>query len=843
MQIIKPRTLSLISQTYHYRKTQMAVGVLGFFRFGEAGYLNEQDGWKSLAPILQQGVIIDTGHAKACGEFMLWGDACAPAGQSVQQMKVKVQVANVSKSLQVIGDRHWNGRRFRSPSQPKPFSTLPLRFENAYGGDDFADNPLGKGRAQNLDGLISLPNLYAKGDSIKADHQAIKPACFAPLDVRWPQRQQFAGHYDQHWLQQIHPGFADDTQPEFFNAALKDQQLKGFIKPGSAIELQGLHPQYSQWAFNVPNLTARVFAQLTSNRPNQLVEASTHIDTLWLFPQLEMGLVIHRGCIDVQDSLGLDVSHLMLAYERPGDTPRELAHYEQQLALRTDPDSAATHMVYEAPLKPLKTAAEQQRIEQAYRQAAEQAQQQKAKYIEQLQQQHPDKEINSSNDDDLPPIPAELVKEGEVDLSKHQAYAQAQLEQAKQDSASTLQQAQQKQAAKPQPETLEALHARVWSRPLAASDINLTDVPQQPQQQLAYAAELQRQSQYRNRVSSPLRLPNVENMPENGAQTIRQWVEQLLANGESLAGRDLSGGDLQGLDFSQQDLRQCGLEGCDLQHCCFNGANLTGAILTDSNIAGATFCSATLHHCNLSQCRGQGTDFSGAELNDVLMMDSEFEGARFSQAKLTKVQALKACFDQALFEHTELLQCQFMLATLAGSQWRQCSLQIGNFSKADLSHSHWQECRLYRCVMVDLKADKIEHIQTKAEKVQFSNQGQLSSAKFEACQWHTCGFRDLDLTQSQCTNSVFEQCDLGGTQLQQSCIQHCVFNHCILLLADFSHSQLRQVLFCQGRLNKSLFVSSELTEVKFINCSTTEMNSQEARFIRCQTSPMPSIAS
>ncbi|ASP39835.1 hypothetical protein CHH28_14645 [Bacterioplanes sanyensis] len=866
MQIIKPRTLSLISQTYHYRRTRLAVGVLGFFRFGEEHYLSEQEGWKTLEPLLQQGLILDTGHAKACGEFLLIGDACAPEGQTISHGSVSVRVGDTTKSLQVVGDRYWHGRRLRRPTPPKPFTRIPLSFERAYGGQDFADNPLGKGRVKNAQGLIELPNLYAENDSTKPSHHTLTPTTLGPIDVRWPQRQRYIGTYDQQWLDSIHPGFADDTDPAFFNAAMTDQHLKEFITPGCEVELKGCHAEKTKWQFCVPEYSARVFIEQTTDDDSQFLEAPSRIDTLWLFPELGMGLVIHRAEFAVNDSLGLDVKRLLLAYERTTDTPRPASHYQQQLHLRSDPVQAATQMVYEAPLKPLKTQAEQQHIDSAYANARQQLQQKKETFIAELRRSNPTLPATTpppeaSNEEMPTAIPAELIQQGEVDLTPLQQQAQTHIQAAKQQAEDAKKAAEKaKKAPQQRPkmtaEFEQTLQRRVFAQPFKdVSDSSSKNSPSKdspnknsPNENsqlspLAQAAKLQQQSEYQARQSSPVAMIDNNAMPAKSAGLIRQWVQQLLASGESLAGRDLSGADLSGLDFSDCDLTRTALENCDLRDCQLQRANLHGAILTGSQLQGACFSNANLQQANLSACHGEHVVFTHAKMQDTLLMDAQLEAADFSYAHLIKLQALNARLPHSRFEHAQLQQGQLIMADLTNSRWQHATLQLCNFSRSSLSHSCWQHCSLFRCIMVDLDAPAMRFNGCKAEKVQFSNQGNLSHAQFEHCHWHTCGFRDLDLSASQIEHCVFEQCDLASTNLQKSCFKHCLWANSVLLLTDFSYANLEQCLFNQGRLNKSQFCHGKLTDVTFVSCSTTEMNTDHAELEQTQVTPQASVQS
>ncbi len=863
MQIIKPRQLSVISQTYRYRKTQLAVGTLGFFRFGSADYLSEQEGWRALAPLLSRGLVLDTGHAKPRAEFLLVGSACAPQGQTVSRMQVTVQVGSVKKTLQVVGDRHWLGRPLRAPSAAQPFAKMPLSFARAYGGAQFAHNPLGKGYGAE-EGFWHLPNIYAERESIKANHRPRQPTAFEPLDVRWPQRQQYSGNYDQAWLQQGQPGFADDTQPAFFNAAMADQQLDGFIEPGTQVELLGLHPERQRWQFCLPELKARMFIRQTTAADAKLVEATGQIDTLWLFPEFEMGLVIHRAVFAVQDSLGLDVAQLLLAYERSHDEPRPLDHYQQALNERTDAATAAVKMLHEAPLKPQKSPQQQAQEQQLYRQAEQRQQQTRQAFIEQLAEQvktppqsptavnKPSAESSAEPSAEPPTLPPELIRRGDVDLTPHVAFAEQQTEQARQASEQQRHAAMQHQPFNT-PESLSEIHTRVMTvRALEHnSDEALASLPSPLRQQLQadpealarwqQAAQLQHGGQFQARIQSPVCMTLSRPLPLGGAQQIRNLVIELLQRGVSLAGRDLAGGDLRGIDFRHCDLRQTGLERCQLQGCCFDDAQLSQAVLTEANLEQASFRRADLSQANLSATSGEQVDFSAAQLHDTLLHQAQLPHAQFHQAHLLKTQALQAHLPHAQFVQANLEQVLFLQADLAHSQWRDCALTLCNFTKASLQSADWQQTRLLRCVMVGLNAQAVQFHHIEGEKVQFSNEGQLNSTRMTHCSWHTCGFRGVDLQQAQLSHSLFQQCDFGDGQLQASQLTRCAWLGCILLQANLTAAQVDGCLFHQSQLGKLKTQRSRFTQTRIEQCHLLELALDDEQRRHVLISPIANV--
>lgn len=306
--------------------------------------LSEQELWKTIPEQLKPMPVLDVGMAKPHGEVIVTGSCFAPRDTMRQASMVSVAVGKIRKELAVFGDRYWKMPIAGSPSiiDPMPFSEIPITWNNAFGGKEFADNPTGKGidTVVTVKGgsLVALPNIEYPGNLIGSLSDRPNPAGFGPLDTMLPVRQKKTGTYDDKWLKERWPYFPDDMDYEFFNCAPEDQYMDDFFTGSESIEIINMHPDIQRISSRLPALRIRCFVT-KKEAPKSNVElfqdVPTHIDTLWLFPSILRGVVMYRGTTEIFDEEYEDVSRIFIATEQVRDTPGTLEYYleEQKKAM------------------------------------------------------------------------------------------------------------------------------------------------------------------------------------------------------------------------------------------------------------------------------------------------------------------------------------------------------------------------------------------------------------------------------------------------------------------------------------------------------------------------------
>lgn len=327
-------------------KMYLGIGVMVYFDLTDGTVLDtEQEMWKNVPDQLGNPPILDTGIPKPHGEVLAVGSCFAPRGTSRPASKVRIRVGEVDKTINVYGNRYWQGGVI---TEAEPFTEMPIIWENAFGGEDFKKNPKGKGlREVGLpegDTAVPLPNLELPDQQIGSPGDRPEPACFDQLYVEHPVRMAKCGTYDDKWKEERWPHFPDDMDYEYFNAASEDQFIGEFFKGGEPLTVENMHPDMPRIEGTLPNLRMRAFVTLnpeydmyafpTGPLPSQQVretdefrEVSMRLETVWLFPNLTRGVAIYRGSTEIMDEESMDVTRMLVRHEDPAEEPGTLEHY------------------------------------------------------------------------------------------------------------------------------------------------------------------------------------------------------------------------------------------------------------------------------------------------------------------------------------------------------------------------------------------------------------------------------------------------------------------------------------------------------------------------------------
>jgi hypothetical protein len=201
----------------------------------------------------------DLVRTKSGTDVLVHGCARAPDERPAGCVESGWTVGPLSKQVRVFGDwvwrKTWSGI---SPSEPRPFVSLPIRYERAWGG------PLGVGGARDAANPIGVgadpspgkpvPNIEHPGKPIHSPRHRDPPASFGPVPGHWQPRARLAGTYDSAWQEQRKPLVPNDFHDSYFRCAPADQQLDDFLEGGEEVVLRNLTPEGTM-RFRLPRIT------------------------------------------------------------------------------------------------------------------------------------------------------------------------------------------------------------------------------------------------------------------------------------------------------------------------------------------------------------------------------------------------------------------------------------------------------------------------------------------------------------------------------------------------------------------------------------------------------------
>jgi hypothetical protein len=218
---------------------------------------------------------VDFAPRKPRCDILLLGNAYAPDGRPTTRVEAGLRVGNWSKTLAVIGPRHWEcGLVGATASHPGAFVKQPISYDVAFGGTDlhhkdasehaaFMPNPVGRGFHKHIkvDWVEGkpLPSTEEVNLPVRVPNGNYRPMAFGPLGRGWNSRSRYAGTYDDEWLDKHFPFLPPDFDEQYYQAAPMDQQMPlGFFDAQpTQVSLANLTPE-GLTRFTIPNLVAPV---------------------------------------------------------------------------------------------------------------------------------------------------------------------------------------------------------------------------------------------------------------------------------------------------------------------------------------------------------------------------------------------------------------------------------------------------------------------------------------------------------------------------------------------------------------------------------------------------------
>lgn len=838
MKIVKPQRLGLIKRPLLWGgRTLLSLGLISAFPFADPRrLLQEGEMWEAIAPILGDKPL-DTGEPKARGEVVVFGSYHAPGGAPVLQHGARVNVGPIDKSVRVTGRREWR----RGPdntsfaTSPEPFTTMPLDdWRLAFGGPQFPDNPTGIGFWRedifSADGRYPLPPLEPVRSAMVSPTDVIEPVCFGPRDIMHPDRQQYAGTYDRYWAENHAPGLAADARLDLFQVASRDQQLEGFFAGTERLTVENMHPAQPVQTGQLPGVRPRLFIRHHRHHDWKLEELALQADTLVLFPEIALGVLIHRTNLWVSAFDHPEIDLLLAGFEWQEQASRPLDYYAADLARRLDPEDGFKLGLDHTSLSP---------------EGWVEPPNEKAAWFKVAKPGNPTlpPKLQALIDDATARIEATVPPEilagmkkaaDEYEPSPEIKTLRAELDALK----AAAPKASDARQLRPQIERVftmardigfrarDEAHGR--ARALAAKaglDYDAlaaqaeANGPKTPQAVIAAAdAEVERMAaaappgmrdqilankpgdhlgpidqavadiaalQTRMRSQIGHMMPASALPPRTDGARRLAGLQAALAGNDTLAGGDYAGLDLSGLDFSGRDLAEADFTDCRLEGTRFDGARLAraclaGAILDDASLAGADLTEANLGRTRLNRAR-----FAGAVLERTQLGASNGQRTDFTGARMTEMTVSDAVLTEAVFAETEMVDVTFMEAILDLAVWDGAVMEKLVLMNCRADQARFVAAAMSRCVLIDTRMHDADFSHARIER--------LSTAG------------DIDLARS-----CFDRARMPGACLIGASLPNTTWVAANLATALFIRADLRQAHFASALLANASFMRADL---------------------------------
>lgn len=841
MKIFKPDNLALLYRNFRLGQDKLlSLGMMALFPLGRSGIadlLGEAQLWQNAALAVGADAMLDAGLPKPAGEFFVYGAAHAPAGTQVQQIEVIASVAGVRKPLYVFGDRQFG---LINASAPQPFSRMPLTRVQAFGGEGFAANPQGKGftDVKGADGQPArpLPNVESPGHLMVSRSDQPAPAGYWALPVDAAQRTRLLGKFDERWLQKTWPYLPEDTHAEYFHEAPPDQRIKGFFRGDDSFEMVNLHPRQQRIAGRLPALRARCFINQRQGAGEKFTELETRAETVWLFPELECGIVLYRATARVADDEADDVLHVMAEWEEQASAPLSFDHYHQvfksQLPGAAVPAEAveaeaAAPAPEVAPAMPAVPAAVAAAAATAAMMSPDMAELQAMvadieKQTRELMAKHglTDKDIDQYIQPETPEEPPASMAQMEQEVARVEAQTKQLMEQ-----HGLTDKDIEKYAAASQEEEAPAT--------LAEMKKMMLDLEQQNDKMLAdaglsktqvgdmlaanpdtahLAAEMHAPSADIGAIFAKMEaadaavaaataiaaakvlpaapaLPPEQEVPE--PRLTREQVMERHAAGHSLAGLDLAGLDLSGLNLRAADFSGAMLEGVQ-----FKGSQLGGSIFDQALMAGADFSEADLAGARLVQVSAATANFSKARLHEADLSKSDFTGGNFEAAHLQRAVLQGASFDQSKMAGLQAAGCDaaqanFEEAVLDGADFSGAMLERTRFNGSTLAQARFDNARCPQAEFYGVQAGQAnftgaELRASRADATSLFDGATFARAGLQRAAWDGVSIRQANLEQAVLDDADFSRAQAGGARFLRASAKAARFDKADLTGADLS---------------------------------------------------------
>ena len=814
MKTVKPFRLSALTRPYRWQgRDTLGVSVLGLVSLeAQPMLLPEQELWQLAAEEIGPGNVLDLGVPKLVPEMLVSGHAYTAHQQEKTICAVKVRLAEREKALTVSGDRFWlDGRA----TAPQPFDSMRLDWAHAYGGPDVPENPYGMGRVDEIVNDVPvrrMPNVEAPDARVASRGQHVRPASMGAIPPDWPQRMRLLGTaYGTQWLQEQYPGFADDMDWRFFNAAPPDQRWPDAseLPAGAGYEIWNMHPTEPVLRGALPRWRARCFASWQKDG-GDLQEAPLRLTTAWFFPHVRRAILIWHGSFAIAEDDAADVKHLMPALELESD-PRPVAHYEEVLRLRLNPETAI-HAVRDSDLVP-------KAIMGAW--AADQmpdisnrpmVRNQRAGQLRDYERQRAKLESEGLDPSKFLPPPVQI--EGTLqleDLPEYSARVEQEISQARDELKARSEKAMAESGMEGSDLTDATGRRRFDPDQMIEELARLEEFGRQGRPESALEAD--QAALARERMASQIRqghlytahlLDPAPAMTTFRAAKLRRRLGAAEPGQRRFAGANLTGADLSDMDLSGSDFSGANLEDANLAGARLDGCDFTRAVLARARLERATLTNARLDYANLGGAQCDGANFSGASLRHAnchktafracVLADVDFETTNTHESAWQQCDLRRSRWQQVAMMKMMLEDVSFDDAQFRQMGWIECTLKGVSFARAAMNS----------CGFVAISGSEgLDFTAATLAACSFSSDSTLAGAVLRDATFKHCGLRGVTLAGADLSGARLEGCDLSNCDLRHARLDRLEAGESLFVRADFSGASLAGANLIDANLSKA----------------------------------------
>ena len=265
-------------------------------------------------------------------DLLCAGHCYSQGGKPVPASRVTFRVGSHSRTLYVYGNRKWKGPPgMRVISDPEPFTSMELRYDNSFGGLEYKKNPVGKGhrKEKNEAGANEwlLPNIEDPEHLIDSPDSSPEPAGYGPLGRMWKQRFSKMGTYTGDWKTKRWPWFPLDFDWSHFNAATPAMQVEGYLRGDEPLFFENMHSEHARYESRLPGTRVRCFLNTlpdANTNETKFSEVTIKLDTLWADMDAEKLVLVWRGSAEIQSEEYEEVQHVFIMSEPVDQEPASL---------------------------------------------------------------------------------------------------------------------------------------------------------------------------------------------------------------------------------------------------------------------------------------------------------------------------------------------------------------------------------------------------------------------------------------------------------------------------------------------------------------------------------------